>query len=111
MKGQIKGVVTGVTEVTEGTSSKGAWTKQSIVVRENGDKFETDIAVELWNDNVGKAAPGQKVECDVDVTSREYNGKYYTNVKAWKVTASGDIPVLESSKKGKAKASDDGLPF
>jgi hypothetical protein len=105
MKGLIKGVVTGVTEVTEGTSSKGAWKKQSIVVRENGDKFETDIAVELWNDNVGKASPGQTVECDVDVTSREYNGKYYTNVKAWKVTASGDVKPVSK------KASDDGLPF
>ena len=104
MKGQIKGVVTGVTEVTEGSSSKGAWKKQSIVVRENGDKFDTDIAVELWNDNVGKAAPGQEVECDVDVTSREYNGKYYTNVKAWKVNASGH-PIATP------KASNDGLPF
>ena len=33
---------------------------------------------------------GETVEVSVDLESREYNGRWYTDVKAWKVTKEGE---------------------
>ncbi|NRA47710.1 MAG: DUF3127 domain-containing protein [Phaeodactylibacter sp.] len=34
---------------------------------------------------------GQFVDVDYDIDCREYNGKYYTNLSAWKVIADKDM--------------------
>jgi Domain of unknown function (DUF3127) len=92
MKSLIKGTILSVSEVIEGTSAKGAWSKQTLLIKEKGEKYDNDIAIEIWNDNVGKFKVGQAISADVDVTSREYGGRFYTTVKAWK------LGVIESAQ-------------
>jgi len=54
---------------------------------------------------------GNKVECDVDAESREYNGRWFTELKcyAMRVVAPAPIPAKESS--GHFDLEDDMLPF
>ena len=42
----------------------------------------------LMNDRIDAAsiAEGQRVTIDCDIDSREYNGRWYTSVTAWRVT-------------------------
>jgi hypothetical protein len=64
---------------------------------------------------------GDVITCSINVESREYGGRYYTNVKAWKIdveeTAS-DEPIkteyakkIESIKARIPDADDNDLPF
>ena len=41
-----------------------------------------------WGDKIGEfnLQQGENVEVSVDLESREYNGRWYTDVKAWKVS-------------------------
>ena len=40
---------------------------------------------------------GETVEVSVDLESREYNGRWYTDVKAWKVSKDGNSAYREST--------------
>lgn len=47
-----------------------------------------------WGDKIDQFSikQGENVEVSVDLESREYNGRWYTDVKAWKVTR-GELPA------------------
>ena len=40
---------------------------------------------------------GETVQVLVDLESREYNGRWYTDVKAWKVSKDGDSGYRENT--------------
>jgi len=55
----------------------------------------------VWGDKIDQfqIAEGQELTVHVDLESREYNGRWYTDVKAWRVDRSeaGDRPPAEDS--------------
>ena len=84
----LKGKLTHKLDVVTGQGANGEWKKQTIVIATN-EQYSKDVAVELWKDNVTKAESfniGDTLDCEIDISSREYNGKWYTNVKAWIVS-------------------------
>ena len=50
---------------------------------------------------------GQDVEVSVNVSSREYNGKYFHNLAAWKIWAGGK----KEEPKAQVEEVEDDLPF
>ncbi|MBT1704329.1 DUF3127 domain-containing protein [Fulvivirgaceae bacterium PWU20] len=73
-----------------GNGKNGEWKKQDIIV-ETGDKFPKKICVSVWGDKIDakKLKPGNMLKIDFDVESREYNSRWYTDVKAWKIEVEG----------------------
>ena len=45
----------------------------------------------VWGDKIDefKIQQGENLEVSIDVESREYNGRWYTDIKAWKVSRHG----------------------
>ncbi len=85
-------------EVT-GTSAKGAWRKQDVVF-ELPSEFSRKICVTFFGDRAEDAAAlkeGDSAQVSVNVESREYNGKWYTDVKAWKVVRKGAVDPASAS--------------
>jgi hypothetical protein len=62
------------------------WKKQEFIIDLPGD-FPKKLCIANWNDKVdlGSFSEGETVRAFFDVESREYNGKWYTDVKAWKL--------------------------
>ena len=84
----LKGKLTHKLDVVTGQGNNGEWKKQTIVITTN-EQYPKDVAIDLWKDNVTKAESfniDDTLDCEIDVSSREYNGKWYTNVKAWKIS-------------------------
>lgn len=48
----------------------------------------------MWGDKISEAQlqVGAQLTISFDVESREYNGRWYTDVKAWKVESGGGTP-------------------
>ena len=72
-----------------GTSSRGnAYTMQTIIVT-YGDQYPKDLALKLMTNQVEQygayLAPGQRLKFSFDASSREYNGRYYTECTVWKI--------------------------
>ncbi len=88
---EFEGVVFRKLPEVTGTSAKGAWRKQDVVF-ELPSEFSRKICVTFFGDRAEDAAAlneGDAVTVSVNVESREYNGKWYTDVKAWKVVRGG----------------------
>ncbi len=88
---ELNGTLIQMLEAQTGVGKNGPWKKQGFVL-ETKDKFPKKVCVFAWNeaaDTVERLKPGMALKVFFDVESREYNGKWYTDVKAWKVEASG----------------------
>jgi hypothetical protein len=84
---EFEGVVFRKLSEVSGMSAKGAWRKQDIVF-EVPSEFNRKICVTFFGEKAEDAASlneGEAVTVSVNIDSREYNGKWYTDVKAWKV--------------------------
>lgn len=87
---EITAKVVTVLPVESGTSKSGkAWQKQNFVVQTDG-QYAKKICFQLFGDKVGECpAVGNEVKVSFDIESREYNGRWYTQLNAWKIEKIG----------------------
>lgn len=73
-----------------GSGKNGEWKKQDIVVETDG-QYPKKVCISVWGDkiNANHLVVGNKLKIDFDIESREYNSRWYTDVKAWKVEVVG----------------------
>lgn len=73
-----------------GTGRNGEWKKQDIIVETDG-QYPKKICISIWGDkiNASQLVVGNALRIDFDVESREYNSRWYTDVKAWRIEAVG----------------------
>ena len=74
-------------QYTEGTSQSTGkeWRKQDVVFETLGDYPKT-IVITFFNDKADATqnlVEGAVYEVNFDIESREFNGKYYTNLNGW----------------------------
>lgn len=89
MKEKLKLVQFG--PVTEGQSQKGPWRK-GVVIFETIGEYPKQIAIDFFNaklEEVNKLNVGEICEVSFDISSREFNGKWYTSVSAFAVDGQG----------------------
>ncbi len=94
-----------------GAGKNGTWKKQDIIVETEGN-YPKKVCISIWGDKIeeSKLAVGNNLKIEFDVESREYNGRWYTDCKAWKIDLAGASSGGDSA--GPIDAShDEGLPF
>ena len=81
-----------------GTGKNGQWKKQDIIVETEG-QYPKKICVSIWGDKINddQLKVGTMLAISFDLESREYNGRWYTDVKAWRVEAAGDVKPATNS--------------
>lgn len=93
-----------------GKASGKEWKKQDYVLETIDGQYSRKICFSLWGDLIDRAAlsVGEDITAQIDVESREYQGRWYTDVKAWRVDR-GFIS-LQSPTVGAAPAAGYGAP-
>ena len=86
---EIRGKIVECLPVKSGQSANGEWRKQEYVL-ETDSQYPKKVCFMVWGEKVEQFAiqQGETVEVSIDLESREYNGRWYTDVKAWKVSRS-----------------------
>lgn len=116
---EISGKIIAVLPLASGEGRNGAWRSQDYVL-ETLDQYPKKVCFNLFNDRIDQfpMAIGDDVEVSFDIESREYNGRWYTTVRAWKVTkksadAAGMVPPADQIPPFDPGMGDDGsdLPF
>lgn len=81
-----------------GQGRNGEWRKQEIILETDG-QYPKKICVALWGDkiNMAQLQIGNQLKIDFDIESREFNGRWYTDVKAWKVEVLGGSGTPDES--------------
>jgi hypothetical protein len=75
-----------VLALQSGTGKNGQWKKQDIIVETEG-QYPKKICISIWGDKIDEKQlqPGNMLKLEFDIESREFNGKWYTDAKAWKI--------------------------
>ena len=123
---EFTGTVYKIMPATEGTSARGPWKRQDVVFDySDGSQFTRKICVTFFNrpDDVAKLREGAEYEVSVNIESREYNGRWYTDVRAWRIqkvqpeqpaaAPIPDLPPFETAEPAMPAGGDqfDDLPF
>lgn len=90
---EIKGKVVKVLQKQTGEGKNGTWVKRSFIIETEG-QYQKKVQISSFGDklNVGLIKEGNILNVSIELESREYNGRWYTDVRAWK------IELLEQSK-------------
>lgn len=84
---EFEGTVYRIMPVTKGTSARGEWQRQDVVFEMNDGSFTRKICVTFFNkpDDVARLREGATYQVSVNIESREYNGRWYTDIRAWRI--------------------------
>ena len=118
-----------VLEEVSGVGKTGnSWKKQSFVVELDGSStYPKKVCLTAWGDKVDtlkRLTIGDRISAAFDVESREYQGRWYTDLKAWKIdveanrsTGGGvdpfdgvDVPPMDNNSPASIPDEND-LPF
>ena len=115
----ITGKLVKALDVESGTSKAGKeWKKQSFVI-DTGSQYNPEVCFSLFGEDkiamIDGIQPGTEIEVSFNLSSREYNGKYYHNIDAWRINRAAAAVVEDASMpQAPLEASDaeeDDLPF
>ena len=85
---QVKGKIQQILKMESGISRAGnEWKKQEFVI-ETEEQFPRKVCFTLFNDKTSLLSgfnTGNEVEVSFNLESREFNGKWFTSVNAWKI--------------------------
>ena len=84
---EFEGTVYKIMPVTKGTSARGEWQRQDVVFEMNEGSFTRKICVTFFNkpEDVARLKEGAAYNVSVNIESREYNGRWYTDIRAWRL--------------------------
>ncbi|MGF1635803.1 MAG: DUF3127 domain-containing protein [Cyclobacteriaceae bacterium] len=87
---EISGKVQAILPLQTGQGKNGPWKKQEFILEMPG-QYPKKVCITIWGEKIDQynLSTGDQVTASVDIESREFNGRWYTDVKAWKVTKGG----------------------
>ena len=115
---ELKGKVIQLLQMQTGMGKKGQWKKQEFIV-ETQAQYPKKVCLSAWGDKIDqfRVAEGDLVNVAVDLESREYNGRWYTEARAWKLekigggaNTSSAAPIGDEPFSSGTSSTDD-LPF
>lgn len=111
----LKGKVVQILPAQTGMGKKGQWKKQEFIL-ETQSQYPKKVCLSVWGEKIDQfnLVVGETVTVSVDLESREYKDRWYTEARAWKIekSSSGTMapPVGDEPFVPEGTATDD-LPF
>ncbi len=125
---EITGTITRILPEKSGEGRNGPWRKQEVILETEG-QYPKKVCIAAWGDKIDQFSlkEGERITASVNIESREFNERWYTDVKAWKVTKesatadegsairpSGDVPPFDQPpppEEPPLSQEEDDLPF
>ncbi len=90
---ELEGRIARKLNVQTGTSARGGWSKQEFIFEYQEGNFPTQVCMNVWGEekvrDLEKYQVGAKVKVSFNLSSREYNGRWYTDIRAWRIEPVG----------------------
>jgi len=125
---EIEGKLIKVLPEVSGQGSSGTWIKQLFVI-ETREQYPKKVCFTAWGDKVDavkRLEEGEDIKVSFNAESREFNEKWYTDLRAWKIeklgatakvntTVTSNVnvkpPITETISDFPAEEQGDDLPF
>jgi hypothetical protein len=114
---EITGKLIKKLDVESGISKAGKeWQKQSILVEQFGTDYNKEVVISFFGDKIKSIRDleeGADVIVSINLSSREFNGKYYHNIDGWFIAKKGQETVGKNllDNKDTMQNGDTDLPF
>lgn len=105
---EIEGKIITKLPVQNGTSARGPWSKQEFVIEYQEGNYPNQVCMNVWGEDKVKDLEqfqaGETVKVSFNLSSREYNGRWYSDIRAWRIERAG------AASQGQAQAQAAGTP-
>ena len=84
---EFEGKVLEILPPVSGQSARGTWERQTVVFEQPNKQYGKELAVTFMNkgQEVANLRVGESYIVSFDIESRNYQGRWYTDVRAWRV--------------------------
>jgi hypothetical protein len=85
---EVRGKIIVVQPVQTGEGRNGMWKKQDYVIEHDQmSQYPRKMMFNLWGDKIDQynIQQGQSLKISFDIDCREYNGRWYNDIRAWKI--------------------------
>lgn len=109
---EITGKVFRILPLVTGQGRNGEWKKQEFVIEIESGQFPKKVCLSLWGDKIDQAslAEGETIKVFFDLESREYNGRWFTEARAWRVEKEGNMSAATPSQEAYNPPLEQGSP-
>ena len=94
---ELEGRIVRKLNVQSGTSARGTWSKQEFIFEYQEGNFPAQVCFNVWGDDkvrvLEKYQVGDKVKVSFNLSAREYNGRWYNDIRAWRIEPAVAAPV------------------
>lgn len=94
---ELEGRIVQKMAVQSGQSARGAWARQDFVVEYQDGNFPTSVCFSAWGQDkvqeLDKYQVGDAVKVSFNVKGREYNGRWYNDLRVWRIAPAGAAPA------------------
>ena len=89
---ELEGKIIQINPLQSGEGKNGTWKKQEFIV-ETKSQYPKKVCITAWGDKIDQFNLGQNedVKVFIELESREFNSRWYTDVRAWKVEKVGGM--------------------
>ena len=122
---ELEGRIVRKLNVQNGSSARGPWSKQEFIFEYQEGNFPTQVCMNVWGEDkvkdLARHNDGEKVKVSFNLSSREYNERWYTDVRAWKIESAAPAASAPAQDPGPmppppteepaGTLDDDDLPF
>lgn len=83
---EITGKIINVLPPQSGQGRNGTWKKQEYIIEIPG-QYPKKVCISAWGDKIDQfnITSGETITASIEIESREFNQRWYTEVKVWKV--------------------------
>jgi hypothetical protein len=88
---ELIGKLIKILPVQSGTSARGVWSKQDFII-ETQEQYSRKICISAWGERVNELSmisEGDLLKVNFTLESREFNERWYTDVRAWRIERQG----------------------
>ncbi len=90
---EIEGRIIRRLGIQRGISARGNWAKQEFIVEFQDGNYPSQVCLNVWGEDKVKDLErfhdGDSVRISFRVSSREFGGKWYTDLRAWRIEPAG----------------------
>ena len=86
---ELEGTLRQKLGVQQGTSARGAWAKQEFILEYPDGNFTSQVCFTAFGQDkvaeLDKYQVGDRIKVSFNLKSREYNGRWYTDLSIWRI--------------------------
>ena len=90
---ELEGRIARKLNIQSGATARGPWQKQEFILEYQEGNFPTQVCMNVWGEDkvkeLARYQVGDKVKVSFNLSSREYNGRWYSDIRAWRIEPAG----------------------